>query len=402
MTEKSVDHPSLATTLIHADDKDNRVSDVAPPINVSTTFRYGENDLIPWNERTDFEFLETTPIYSRLGHPNSTRVESIFNTFLGGHCVVYSSGLAAYYAALTCYNPKRIFIEQCYHGCHSICNIFKRNYGLQTFSFDEIESKAQPGDIVHLETPVNPYGTSSDIQKLADRAHAKGALLLIDSTFAPPPLQNVWDFGADIVLHSATKYFGGHSDLLSGVLVVKDIEDAKKLKNDRIYLGTNISNLESFLLLRSLRTYEMRIMKQSDNVTKIVQYLEQNKTTKFKGVLEEVTHSSLQKDEFVKKQLKGGYNPVFSIVLSSKEQCKKLPSLVKLFNHATSLGGIESLIEWRALTDASINQKLIRVSVGCENVDDLINDLSQALIAVRNLDSSSANLEEVTDALGNL
>ncbi|KAH3900233.1 probable putative cystathionine beta-lyase [Saccharomycodes ludwigii] len=370
----------LSTTLIHADDKDNRVTDVAPPINVSTTFRYDNENLIPWNQREDFTFLETTPIYSRLGHPNSTRLESIFNEILDGNSVIYSSGLAAYYAALTYFNPKRLFIEQSYHGCHSIANIFTRNYGLKQYTFADIEKFAQPGDIVHLESPVNPFGTSYDIQKLADRTHAKGALLLVDSTFAPPPLQNVWDFGADIVMHSATKYFGGHSDLLSGVLVVKALETSKKLKEDRIYLGTNIGNLESFLLLRSLRTYELRIKKQSENAEKLVKYLSDNKDVKFPNVLKNIYHSSLQtKEPFVTKQLKGGFGPVFSIILQNTEQCKKLPTLVKYFHHATSLGGVESLIEWRALTDPEIDQKLIRISVGCENVEDLINDLGCAL-----------------------
>ncbi|KAL6949787.1 hypothetical protein ACO0QE_000449 [Hanseniaspora vineae] len=115
-------------------------------------------------------------------------------------------------------------------------------------------------------------------------------------------------------MHSATKYFGGHSDLLAGVLVVKNEQDAKNLKHDRVHLGTNISNLESFLLLRSTRTYEMRILKQSENVLKVVDYLYKNHSTKFHGVIDKITHSSLQQDDFVEKQLKGGCNPIFSII----------------------------------------------------------------------------------------
>ena len=372
----------LSTELIHADDKDNRVTDVAPPINVATTFRYNNDDLIPWNDRENLDFMENEPIYSRLAHPNSTRLESLFSQILGGHAVIYSSGCSAFFAAMIHLNPKRIFMGQSYHGCRAIAHILTRNFDVKQHTLDEIEEFAQEGDVVHLETPVNPYGTSYDIQSFADRAHAKGALLIIDSTFAPPPLQNVWDFGCDIVMHSATKYFGGHSDLLSGVLVVKEEEACKKLRDDRIYLGTNIANLESYLLLRSLRTFEMRVLKQSENATKVVKFLFDNRE-KYNKVLNKIYHSSLQTEEFVKKQLKGGYGPVFSLTLQNVEQCKKLPSKLEYFQHATSLGGIESLIEWRALTDPYIDQTLIRVSIGCENADDLIQDLGNALQALQ-------------------
>ncbi|QLG72052.1 hypothetical protein HG535_0C04060 [Zygotorulaspora mrakii] len=372
----------LATVLIHGDDKDNRVTDVAPPINVSTTFRYDDNDLIPWNERESFDFLDKTPVYSRLAHPNSTRLESVFSEILTGHAVVYSSGLAAFFAAMVHYNPKRVFLSQCYHGCRSIVKILSRNYGVESYSLEDIDARACRGDIVHLESPMNPFGTSLDIKKFVESAHSRGALVIIDSTFAPPPLQDAWEFGPDVVMHSATKYFGGHSDLLSGVLVVKDDQIAKQLREDRIYLGTNIPNLESFLLLRSLRTYEMRVIKQSSNATEIVAYLYKNKH--FYGkVLKNITHSSLQTEDFVKRQLKGGFCPVFSISLNSKEQCQKLPRLLKYFHHATSLGGIESLVEWRAMTDPQIDQTLIRVSIGCENAKDLIKDLSDALLTLQ-------------------
>lgn len=368
----------LATRLIHSDDRDNRVTDVAPPINVSTTFRYDENDLIPWSEREDFEFLDKKPIYSRLAHPNSTRLESVFSDILGGYAVVYSSGLAAFFAAMVHYNPKRVFMGQTYHGCRSIVNILSRNYGVERHPFEDIERHASKGDIVHVETPVNPYGTSLDIADFVRRAHAKGALVMIDSTFAPPPLQDAWDFGVDIVMHSATKYFGGHSDLLSGVLVTKDAQVGKQLREDRIYLGTNVPNLESFLLLRSLRTYELRVAKQSENATKIAKFLYERKHS-FNKVLNEVYHSSLQTEGFVKTQLKGGYCPVLSITLQSKDQCKQFPGKLKFFHHATSLGGIESLVEWRAMTDPHIEQTLIRISVGCECAEDLIKDLNDAL-----------------------
>lgn len=226
---------------------------------------------------------------------------------------------------------------------------------------------------------MNPYGTSKDINYFAEKAHAKGAILSVDSTFAPVPLQDPFKFGADVVMHSATKYFGGHSDLLAGVLAVKDAKTKSALYEDRIYLGTNIGNLEAYLLLRSLRSYELRIKKQSENVLEVVTYLNANKD-KYK-VLSKIFHSSLQDEPFVKEQLPNGYNPVFSITLDTKEHAKHLPSRLKYFHHATSLGGLESLIEWRAMTDEHVDQALLRVSIGGEDSADLIADLEQALLS---------------------
>ncbi|CCD25333.1 uncharacterized protein NDAI_0F00140 [Naumovozyma dairenensis CBS 421] len=374
----------LSTALIHGDDKLNRVTDVAPPINVSTTFRFDNNNLIPANEVKDFlQSIDENPVYARESHPNSSRVQAVLSDLLGGHAVIYNSGCSAFHALMCHYNPKRFFMDGGYFGVHAIADLITRNYGLEQHSLDEIEEFAQAGDIVHLETPLNPFGTSSDIEALAKRVHDKGAILSIDATLAPPPLQDAWKFGADIILHSATKYFGGHSDLLAGVLVVKTKEQAYELIEDRIHLGTNIGNLESYLLLRSLRTYEMRIMKQENNTRKVITYLNENKS-KFNKVLNKIYHSSLQDDDFVQKQLSGLYCPVFAITLHSIDQCKELPLYLKYFQHATSLGGVESLIEWRAMSDSDIDQCLIRVSIGCENADDLIKDLENALQILQN------------------
>lgn len=369
----------LATSAIHSDDILSRVSDIAPPINVSSTFRYDNNELVPASEVSDFlTSVEEYPVYSRETHPNSSRVQRVMSSILGGHAVVYNSGCSAFHALMCHYNPKRFFMDGGYFGVHAIADLITRNYGLEQHPLSDIEAFAQKGDIVHIETPLNPYGTSCDIKAIAKRVHDKGAILSIDSTLAPPPLQNVWDFGADIVLHSATKYFGGHSDLLAGLLVVKTEEQARELIEDRIHLGTNIGNLESFLLLRSMRTYDMRIHKQAENGVKLVQYLSDNKK-KFDLVLKDIFHSSLQNEPFVRDQLVGGFGPVFAITLQEVSQCKKLPGLLKYFQHATSLGGVESLIEWRAMSDSTIDPCLIRVSVGCENADDLIKDLDDAL-----------------------
>ncbi|KAG7194136.1 uncharacterized protein KQ657_004844 [Scheffersomyces spartinae] len=372
----------ISTNLIHGGDKYARVHDVAPPINILTTFSYplDSSKLVKASDAGDFNVDEI--VYSRLSHPNGLMAEAAISTLTGGNVVLYASGLAAFLALITHVNPKRLAIGKAYHGVHGISKIWERNHGLEILDLYDSASidKLQPGDLVHLETPLNPTGEHYDIQYYTDLAHSKGAVILIDSTFSPPPLQDPFVFGVDFVMHSATKYFGGHSDLLAGMLITKDTNVYQKLVEDRVYLGSNIANLESSLLLRSLKTFELRVLKQSENASKIVAFLDSNRD-KFK-VLIKIYHGSLQKEPFVTKQAINGYHsPVFSIDLKDEETAKLFPSKLKYFHHATSLGGVESLIEWRALSDEHAAPTLLRVSVGVENVDDLIADIEQALLA---------------------
>lgn len=364
---------SIATLGIHGANEHLRVSDVTPPINISTTYRY-DSDPAKLKKASEIEGLGEDVVYSRLSHHTGILVEETIGAITKSHAVIYSSGLGAFNAAMVHLNPKKLFIGQAYHGCHGIADILTRNYGLKQLPLDALDQLAE-GDVIHIETPVNPNSWCFDIKHFADIAHAKGAKLLVDSTFAP--LQDAFEFGADMVMHSATKYFGGHSDLLAGLLLTKDPEVKKCLQLDRIYLGTNIGNLEASLLFRSLKTFELRVRKQSESATAIVNYLVENKSSL--KALEEVHHSSLQTEDFVAKQLNGCHSPTFSIIVDSEETARRLPSRLKYFFHATSLGGAESLIEWRCMSDTTAPPGLLRISVGLENVEELIEDLSQAL-----------------------
>lgn len=368
----------FSTKAIHGADHFSRVSDVIPPINVATTYKYDADPdkLVKLADLEKFDFIK--PVYSRHSHPNSIAVEAAIEEITNCHVVAYSSGLSAFHAALTYFNPKTISIGKLYHGCHGIVKLMTRNYGLNQISLDDNFDQLQEGDVVHLETPVNPEGINFDIKYYADKAHAKGAFLLVDATFAPPPLQDPFTFGADMVMHSATKYFGGHSDLLAGLLLTKSEDIKYKLVGDRLLLGTNIANLECYLLIRSIRTMELRVKRQSESATELVKYL-LNNIGKFPSLVE-IYHGSLQSDPFVKKQMPNGHSPCFSIVLKDEDTAKRFPSKLKYFHHATSLGGVESLIEWRAMSDEHVNPALLRVSIGLENVEDLIEDFTQALL----------------------
>jgi cystathionine beta-lyase len=300
-------------------------------------------------------------------------------------------------------NPKRISIGDGYHGCHGILHIMERLTGIEILPLDCPAEALQPGDVIHIETPLNPSAYAYNLEDYAKKAHSRGAYLTVDGTFAPPPLQDPFKHGADLVMHSGTKYFGGHSDMLCGVLVLnpKHAEWVPRLMNDRLHVGSVLGNMEGWLGIRSIRTLEVRVERQSQNVEKIVNWLQSALTCDVNSsgccskdaslskencaivqkVVDHIEHTSLQTEDmhWLKKQMPNGWGPVFSIVMKSEVLAKTLPSKLALFHHATSLGGVESLIEWRAMSDAKIDKRLLRVSVGIEGWEDLRNDLLQAL-----------------------
>ncbi|KAF8076285.1 Cys/Met metabolism PLP-dependent enzyme-domain-containing protein [Lyophyllum atratum] len=380
------------TDLIHGDTVvRNFGPEVAPSISVTTTFR-AANPLV--EESTPLSDIDlrnpTKHIYSRYTQQVSTRAEHILSRINDGFALTYSSGLSASYAALVFYQPKRIAISEGYHGCHATIEVYKKTKGvdLQVIGIDE---EYQSGDLCWLETPLNPTGESRDIQYYADKVHKVGGKILIDSTFGPPPLQYPFKFGADCVLHSGTKYFGGHSDLLCGVLVVKTLEEWNVLHHDRTFLGSMMGSLEAWLLLRSLRTLHLRVPRQSATATTLAQWLKSIASTPKGqsydgvpgGVLTKVWHSSLQgKDSRgfdPSKQMEGGWNATFAILLDNREYATHFPHLLRYFVPATSLGGVESLVEHRVQSDPGSDPRLLRLSIGVEDIEDLKDDLRQAL-----------------------
>ncbi|KAI9040244.1 pyridoxal phosphate-dependent transferase [Aspergillus affinis] len=250
------------------------------------------------------------------------------------------------------------------------------------------------GDIVHIETPLNPTGTARNLEYYAEKAHARGAYLVVDSTFAPPPLQSPLNQGADLVMHSGTKYIGGHPDMLCGLLVVPQHRvdegwDATLIEDRRTY-GSIMGNMESWLGLRSLRTLDLRVEKQSATATELVSWLGtelQKPGSVIARTIEKVEHASVQhealKDGWLQKQMPGGYGPIFSIWTKKAEVAQILPSRLYVFQHATSLGGVESLMEWRAMSDEGRDPRVLGVSCGVEDVGDMKADIQQALENLR-------------------
>jgi len=404
-------HP--ATFGIHADDRINVLTDVAPPIHTSTTFRYPHdaNNLQPVPAEGEFLDLQTPLIYSRLASANINRLETILAPLLypgtaeqeleqlANHVISYSSGLSAYHALLVNVVPKVIAISGGYHGCHGVIDIHKKLHGVKTVDLHADDATWDAaglgkGDLVHLETPLNPTGEAYEIKKYAARAHARGALLSVDATFGPPGLQDPFFWDADIVMHSGTKYIGGHSDMLCGILATakgpEGLKRAKEMRAERIFLGAVLGSLEGWLGVRSLRTMELRVQRQSSNAERLVSWLSHALDGKGEDhevvnkVVDRVVHASLQKQDmaWLSKQMPNGFGPVFSIYTHTAQQARNLPSNLRLFHHATSLGGVESLIEWRRMSDSDVDERLLRVSVGVENWEDLKSDLLSAFRAL--------------------
>lgn len=266
----------------------------------------------------------------------------------------------------------------------------KKMTGCEVLSLDCAEEELGPGDVIHLETPVNPTGEAFCIEEYARKAHARGAFLLVDATFGPPGLQDPFVWGADVVMHAGTKYLGGHSDLLCGVLASKNEGWVEELREERTFLGSVMGSLEGWLGVRSLRTLEVRVQRQSNNCQQLVGWL-CNMLKSAEGgemvgeAVEKVQHASLQVAdmEWLRDQMPNGYGPVFAITMKSESLARRLPSKLELFHHATSLGGVESLIEWRAMSDKTVDTRLLRISVGLEHWEDLRDDLMRGFKALR-------------------
>ncbi|KAI8811152.1 Cys/Met metabolism PLP-dependent enzyme-domain-containing protein [Cladochytrium replicatum] len=399
------------TLAIHADAW--QTSDVAPPLHVASTYKYadGFNDaaarragLLP---PVDADYAGPLPvgdehIYSRLSTDTRRRAETVIGALEGGKAVTYASGLAAATAAFLHVQPKRIFSSrEGYYGVRGAMAIYVRTKpSVQVFHLEEEDAAApyvfEEGDLIWLEMPQNPRGEVYDIRAYAARKPA-GATIGVDSTFAPPPLQYCLQAGADIVMHSCTKYFGGHSDLLAGVLIVKDEQRVKQLFEDRDNLGNTMGNMEAWLLLRSLRTHKLRVLKQSETATNLATWLNSlitgtccKEDEEALSIVERVWHGSVpgQPGHEVIKREGWGYSPCMSIQFKSPHHARLVVPRFKYIINATSLGGVDSLIEWRYGVDPKIHPGVCRFSVGLEAFEDLKADLKAGFLEVKALVSS--------------
>lgn len=335
--------------------------------------------------------------YSRTLNPTRHALEKNLAALENGNYgACFGSGLAAIDAVIKMLNPgdEVISTNDLYGGTYRIFVTIFEKYGIK-FHFAPMQSPAEVEKLVNentkliwVETPTNPMMNIIDIEAMAEIAHKHGALLAVDNTFATPYLQTPLDLGADLVMHSVTKYLGGHSDVVMGALVMKDEELANEIYRIQNSSGAVCGPQDSFLVLRGIKTLHLRVQRHCENGEKIARWLaEQPKVDKvyWPGFEDHPNH------EVAKKQMRDfGGMISFTLKGNKQEDALDIVKKVRIFALAESLGGVESLIGHPAtMTHASIPKEerekagvvdsLIRLSVGVEDADDLVKDLEQAL-----------------------
>ena len=337
--------------------------------------------------------------YSRAANPTRTALENNFAAIENGtHGFAFASGLAAIDCVLKLLNPGDEIIagDDLYGGSYRMFTQLFEKYGLK-FHFVNMEKASNVEKYINantkliwLETPTNPLMKIADIAQISKSVKAidKNILVAVDNTFATPYLQQPLDLGADIVMHSATKYLGGHSDLVMGALMVKDEKLAEKIHFIQFASGAITGPQDSFLALRGIKTLHLRVQRHSENGLAIAKYLVSHPKVAI------VYYPGLENSEnydIAKKQMKGfGGMVSFKLKEESKAATFKILERFKVFTLAESLGGVESLVNHPdTMTHASIPAKerenigittnLIRLSVGIEDIDDLLEDLKNAL-----------------------
>jgi cystathionine gamma-synthase len=356
---------------------DENAGAIAPPIYFSTTFE----------RETDGSFAKDF-IYSRIDNPNRQLLEkSLAMLENGTHAYAFASGLAAIASVLQLLNTGDHVIagdDAYYAAMLQIREIFG-HLGISLTQVDmtnpeNVEKAIQPNTkLIWAETPSNPLLKITDIQKIAEIAHSHNALCGVDNTWATPILQKPLELGADIVQHSTTKYFGGHSDVLGGALIVKNAELAERIRKIQVYAGAVASPFDCWLLTRGIKTLPLRVKTQTENAKKIANFLNSHANVEVVHYPGLESHSGF---ETAKKQMTDFGGMLSFQVKGGQTEAMQVAAKLKLFIRATSLGGVESLIEHRRSIEGIHSQtpeNLLRMSVGIEAVDDLIEDLEQAL-----------------------
>jgi len=378
---------------VHAGIEDYEFGPVVPPIYQTSTFKFESVK----QGAALFKGEGKGYIYTRLSNPTIEAMENAIAQLEGGHKAL---GCASGMAAVT-----TVFTSILKSGDHVICSksvygptttilstIFKKFGITSTFvnssNLEEIKNSMQENTkIVYVESPGNPTLDLTDLSGAAQLAHDHNALLVVDNTFMSPALQKPFEFGADVILHSMTKFINGHADVVAGIVVVKDEQTYLSFRKTLNQLGGVIDPFNSFLVHRGLKTLAIRMERHSKSAMKIAEYLEKHSKVswvRFPGLKSFPNYKLGLKQHkahggMIAFELKGGYSAG-----------EKLMNSVKLCALAVSLGGVETLIQHPAcMTHASMDKKLreesgvtdglVRLSVGIENADDLIDDLKQAL-----------------------
>lgn len=388
-----VKHLSRSTQAVHAGQyADEATGAVAPPIFQTSTFSF--TDCAQGAGR--FAGEEDGFIYTRMGNPTIGRLEEAVSTLEGGFGgLATGSGMAALTTTLfallnqgdhvvgtsSVYGPSRVVIERDFSR-FGIESTF-----VDTSDVEAVRAALTPETkLVFIETPANPTIVLTDIAEIAKTAHEHGALVLVDNTFATPILQRPLALGADVVMHSMTKFINGHTDVVAGMIIPATEALFKKIRAVHFYVGACMDPHQAWLALRGFKTLSLRVLASQEGAQKLAQWLEYHEKVewvRYPGLASHPQH------ELAQRQMDGPGSLISFEVKGGLEGGTALLNSVKLMTLAVSLGGIESLIQHpSSMThaamrredrlEAGISDGLVRLSVGCEDVEDLIADLQQA------------------------
>lgn len=367
------------TIAVHAGNHaDPATGAVAPPIHLATTFRHG-----PAGERiAGYE-------YQREGDPTNDRLREALVALEGGaSALTFASGMAAMTTLLESLpaGSRVLFPDDCYSGLRMLFSEFLPERGLLVDTVDMADldavraACATPLAVLWIETPSNPLLKVCDIAALAEIGHAAGALVVVDNTFATPLLQRPLALGADVAMHSTTKYFGGHSDVLGGALVfARDDAFTNRVAHRLHVTGAVLAPFSAWLILRGCRSLGARMAMHCANARKLAEFLATHPAVErvnWPGLPAHPGHA------VAAKQMRD-FGAMLSVELrGGREAALAVAGRLRIFTNATSLGGCESLVEHRASVEGPnprSPQNLLRVSVGLEDGDDLVADFAQAL-----------------------
>ena len=350
---------------------------LAPSIHLSTTFERDSDGSYPRGF-----------IYARTDNPNRQSLEACLSVLEGGKAMAFASGSAASMAVFQSLNPGEHVLapEDAYYGTAKQLKELLLRWGLLVSFVDMTDLSALERSIqkntklIWIETPSNPLLKIVDIRAVADLAHAAGARVACDSTWATPVLQRPLEWGADCVVHSTTKYLGGHSDVSGGVVITSSEDDFfQKIRSHQLTGGAVPSPFDCWLVRRGIKTLPLRLRIQSEQALKVAEFL----TTHPRVAVVHYPGLSLHPAHAIAARQMKLFGGMLSFqVHGGAEKAMSVAANVKVFTRATSLGGLESLIEHRASIEGAETRTpldLLRVSIGLEHVQDLIEDLDQAL-----------------------
>ncbi len=384
------------TKLIHAGDVEDNYGSAVTPIYQTSTFKFKNAQ----HGADCFAGKDPGYIYTRIGNPTINALEDKINALEGGvGCIALASGMAAVstvYMALLGKDSHMIGTSAIYGPSRGVMERDFSRFGvsfdfIDTSDIENIRKFIRPNTkLLYLETPANPTMQLTDIRKACELAHKHNILVCVDNTFSSPYLQRPIELGADIVLHSLTKFINGHADIVGGALVAANHDIHKKLRQTMVYMGGNMDPHQAYLVARGLKTLSLRMDRSQQSAQMIAEYLEKHpkvEWVKYPGL------PSHPQYELAKQQMYGSGSMISFELKGGIKAGEQLMNNVHLAILAVSLGGVETLIQHPAsMTHAGMSREnrlaagisdgLVRYSVGIEDVEDLIDDLDNAFKTV--------------------